>query len=76
MQENYWGVLLGTVPGFRAGAEKQDGQREKLNSKAVVTKPSASSGARVGVGGASEHPALGPESQTFTTLSLNVGLAR
>ena len=71
------GSALGNSPyGFRAGAEKQDGQREKLNSKAVVTKASVSSGARVGVGGPSEHPELGPEGQTFITLSLNVALTR
>lgn len=70
------GSALGNSPWVQGrGREARWTQREKLNSKAVVTKASASSGARVGVGGASEHPALGPESQTFITLSLNVGLA-
>lgn len=44
MQEDYCGC--------KAGAEMQDGQRKKLNSKTVVTEasvgPTVSSGARAG----------------------------
>lgn len=73
------GSTLGNSPrGCRARAEKQDGQKEKLSSKAVVTKasvdPTVSSGAIVRVGDASEHPELGLEDQNFVTLSLNCGL--